>query len=365
MFLLVILALAHCSSANDAVENYLNQARTTGALDFTVQVCSSLGNCQPLATGLVVDNNWRGVYYNLCYDPKRCDKIPTVSEYQTLFGLTVSPSRTHLNLTYVANAPGPRIYLTTGPGTNSYQMVYLLNRELSFDVDLSTVGCGLNAAFFFVAMEADGGTKRYGYKGPVYGTGYCDAQLASTNKPTCHELDIIESNSLTTLLATHTCNASQYCEPTGCGFMPYPLGQTKFYGRGRTFTVDTTKPFTVVTRFVTVDGKDTGNLKEIQRFYKQNGRIIPNPTVGGNFNSVSDAYCRYYGLNNLGGISASMTQGLKKGMVLTMGLWGDLKNPDFMGWLDKPPYGPCPVYSNPNPRVTYGNIKYGPIGSTA
>lgn len=161
----------------------------------------------------------------------------------------------------------------------SYQMVYLLNRELSFDVDLSTVGCGLNAAFFFVAMEADGGTKRYGYKGPVYGTGYCDAQLASTNKPTCHELDIIESNSLTTLLATHTCNASQYCEPTGCGFMPYPLGQTKFYGRGRTFTVDTTKPFTVVTRFVTVDGKDTGNLKEIQRFYKQNGRIIPNPTV--------------------------------------------------------------------------------------
>lgn len=87
--------------------------------------------------------------------------------------------------------------------------------------------------------------------------------------------------------------------------------------------------------------------------------------VGGNFNSVSDAYCRYYGLNNLGGLSASMTQGLKKGMVLTMGLWGDLKNPDFMGWLDKPPYGPCPVYSNPNPRVTYGNIKYGPIGSTA
>lgn len=48
-----------------------------------------------------------------------------------------------------------------------------------------------------------------------------------------------------------------------------------------------------------------------------------------------------------------------------MGLWGDLKNPDFMGWLDKPPYGPCPVYSNPNPWVTYGNIKYGPIGSTA
>jgi hypothetical protein len=48
--------------------------------------------------------------------------------------------------------------------------------------------------------------------------------------------------------------------------------------------------------------------------------------VGGNFNSLSDAYCSYYGLNNIGGISASMTQGLKDGMVLTMGLWGDLNN---------------------------------------
>jgi hypothetical protein len=61
--------------------------------------------------------------------------------------------------------------------------------------------------------------------------------------------------------------------------MPYPLGKTNFYGRGSSYCVDTTKPFTVTTRFVTVDGKDTGNLKEIQRIYKQNGRTIPNPTV--------------------------------------------------------------------------------------
>jgi hypothetical protein len=161
----------------------------------------------------------------------------------------------------------------------SYQMVYLLNREISFDVDLSTVGCGLNAAFFFVGMDADGGKAKYGYKGPAYGTGYCDAQLAQTNKPNCYELDIIESNSLTTLLATHTCKGANNCEPTGCGFMPYPLGKTDFYGRGSSYCVDTTKPFTVTTRFVTVDGKDTGNLKEIQRIYKQNGRTIPNPTV--------------------------------------------------------------------------------------
>lgn len=33
-----------------------------------------------------------------------------------------------------------------------------------------------------------------------------------------------------------------------------------------------------------------------------------------------------------------MTQRLKNGMILTMGLWGDIKNHDFMGWIDKPPY---------------------------
>ena len=49
--------------------------RTTGALDFIVQICSSVNSCQPVTLGLVVDNNWRGVYYNLCYDPKKCDKV--------------------------------------------------------------------------------------------------------------------------------------------------------------------------------------------------------------------------------------------------------------------------------------------------
>jgi len=126
--------------------NPIVKDRTTGALDLIVQTCSRLNNCQPVTLGLVVDNNWRGVYYNLCYDPKKCDKvffkytisnlslsyhftnfknifvnqIPTVSEYKTLFGLTVSPSKTSLTLNYVAKAPGARIYLTTGPGTDRY-----------------------------------------------------------------------------------------------------------------------------------------------------------------------------------------------------------------------------------------------------
>nr|CAH0101933.1 unnamed protein product [Daphnia galeata] len=350
---LVFLAIAMCTmvvtaSAVANEENIaLNQTdRTTGALDFIVYVCNSLNNCSPLPTGLVVDNNWRGVFYNLCYDQKKCDKIFTKAEYETLFGATVSASKTHLTLKYVKPATGPRIYLTTGPGSNKYQMVYLLNRELSFDVDLSTVGCGFDASLFFVAMEEDGGMASNGYTGPVYGTGGCDAQLPVPGKPSCYELDIIESNSLTTMMVTHTCNGTNSCEPSGCAYLPYALGKKKFYGRGPSYCVDTTKPFTIVTRFVSDDGTDTGNLKEIQRFYKQNGRTISNPTVSGNFNSISDAYCAYYNLNNLGGISSSMSYGLKKGMVLTMGMAGYTDNPDAWGWLDKEPNGPCPIYKN-------------------
>jgi cellulose 1,4-beta-cellobiosidase len=52
------------------------------------------------------------------------------------------------------------------------------------------------------------------------------------------------------------------------------MGDQNFYGTG--MTVDTSKPFTIVTQFVTVDGTDTGALKQINRFYVQGGKVIPN-----------------------------------------------------------------------------------------
>jgi len=159
-------------------------------------------------------------------------------------------------------------------------MFYLLNNELSFDIDLSTVGCGLNTALYFSAMPRDGGIS-LGYKGPIYGTGYCDAQAAVPPfRPTCSEMDIWEANSLSTVYTTHGCNIdSTYCDPAGCGFNPYQLEEKMFYGRGIRYTIDTTKPYTVVTRFVAVDGAADGDLEEIQRFYIQNGKIIRNPIV--------------------------------------------------------------------------------------
>ena len=73
---------------------------------------------------------------------------------------------------------GSRFYLMNG--ASKYQMFTLMNNEFTFDVDLSTVDCGLNAALYFVAMDEDGGMKKYSSNkaGAKYGTGYCDAQCA-------------------------------------------------------------------------------------------------------------------------------------------------------------------------------------------
>merc|ERR1711957_1028177 len=69
---------------------------------------------------------------------------------------------------------------------------------------------------------------------------------------------------------------SGVCDKDGCDFNNYRMGDTSFYGQGPTFDVETTKPMTVVTQFLTHDGTDTGDLSEIRRFYVQDGRVIEN-----------------------------------------------------------------------------------------
>jgi len=167
-----------------------------------------------------------------------------------------------------------------------------------------------------------------------------------------------------------------------------------YLGNGGQFQVDTTKPFTVVTQFVTTDGTDNGDLQEIRRVYVQNGRTIPNSKVNfpgiKQFDSVSDSFCST--LKNLfgdkndfaakGGIK-KMGASLARGMVLVMSLWDD--HAAHMLWLDSnypttvPPSQPgiargnCSTSSGvpsqvesqyPNSNVIFSNIRSGDIGST-
>jgi len=317
-------------------------------------------------------------------------------------------------------------------------MFKLKNREFTFDVDISNLPCGLNGALYLVEMDADGGLSEYPLNkaGAKYGTGYCDAQCPHDIKfingeanilnwkpdPTnpnagtgmygscCAEMDIWESNSMATAVTPHVCTVKgqtrcsgtqcgdgtqRYdgvCDKDGCDFNSWRMGNHTFIGPG--MLVDTTKPFTVVTQFVTKDGTDNGPLSEIRRLYVQNGNVIPNSATSfsgiSNYSSISDNFCndqkKLFGDTNSfetrGGLSA-MGDALDRGMALVLSLWDDYAV--YMLWLDSfypttaPPSqpgisrGPCSIDSGrpqqvesqyPNSNVIYSNIKYGMIGST-
>ena len=72
---------------------------------------------------------------------------------------------------------GSRVYLLDEDDTN-YKMFNLLNKEFTFDIDMSTLPCGLNGALYFVEMSPDGGKSEFASNkaGSAYGTGYCDSQ---------------------------------------------------------------------------------------------------------------------------------------------------------------------------------------------
>lgn len=279
---------------------------------------------------------------------------------------------------------GSRLFLLNG---DEYHQFKLKNREFTFDVDVSTLPCGLNGALYFVEMDADGGTSRYpgNAAGAKYGTGYCDAQCphdikfisgeantldwdpSSANSGTgrygtcCIEMDIWESNSQAqavtphpcTVQGQHRCNGTEcggsgklryegVCDADGGDFNPYRFGDKTFYGKGPSFAVDSSKPMTVVTQFRTGDGTDTGDVTEIRRLFVQDGKVIPTrPVKVGDkeFDSITtafvDAQKAEFGDPNSfeqkGGMKA-VSGALERGVTLVMSLWDDYAV--SMLWLD-------------------------------
>lgn len=420
------------------------------------QICTAPGQCETQQTTVVLDANWRWLHttqgYTNCYsgntwdtticpDPVTCATNCALdgANYEGTYGVSTTDSS--LSIGFVTHGPystniGSRLYLMSSP--SEYQIFKLVNREFTFDVDVSNMPCGLNGALYFVEMQADGGMAKYptNKAGAAYGTGYCDAQCPhdlkfidgeantlqwtpDSNNPNagaglygtcCVEMDIWEANSAATAYTPHVCSVQgQYrcngtecgdgdnryggvCDKDGCDFNSYRMGNQNFYGKG--LTVDSTKPFTVVTQFITDDGTDTGNLAEIKRFYVQNGKTIPNSASNfPNFpadNSITDDFCnaqkQLFGDKNafegIGGLKV-MGGALSRGVVLVMSLWDDYAAD--MLWLDSNyptngttttpgvARGPCSATSGepsyvestyPNSAVKFMNIKWGAINST-
>ncbi|KAL4815875.1 putative 1,4-beta-D-glucan cellobiohydrolase A [Aspergillus spinulosporus] len=415
---------------------------------LTWQRCEASGSCTEVAGSVVLDSNWRWTHsvdgYTNCYtgnewdatlcpDNESCAQNCAIdgADYEGTYGITSNGDSLTLKFVTGSNV-GSRVYLLEDDET--YQTFNLLNNEFTFDVDVSNLPCGLNGALYFTSMDADGGMSKYeGNKaGAKYGTGYCDSQCPrdikfinglgnvegwepSDSDPNagvggmgtcCPEMDIWEANSISTAYTPHPCDnveqtmcegdscggtysADRYagtCDPDGCDFNSYRMGNTSFYGPGG--IVDTSSKFTVVTQFIA----DGGSLSEIKRFYVQNGEVIPNSESnisGVEGNSITSEFCTAqktaFGDQDIfaqhGGLSAMGDAA--SAMVLILSIWDD--HYASMMWLDSSyptdadpsqpgvARGTCEQgvgdpdvveSEHPDASVTFSNIKFGPIGST-
>jgi len=399
-------------------------------------------------TNCLVGGEWNPQY---CPDAETCSKTCALEgldldAYSQTYG--VDPITGGVKLHYIApeGAIASRVYLLEND--NSYRMFKLKNREITVTVDVSTLPCGLNGAIYFVEMPQNGGLDgNLNTAGAKYGTGYCDAQCPRGMKfvknladvedykkitvktpelkeiqvgpvgkygACCAEMDLYEANREASAYTAHPCKFEGVercvgeeecgnkdkgymsdCDKDGCAWNDYRNGNKHFFGNGPENAVDTSKPVTLVTQFITDDGTDAGDLKEIRRVWIQDGKVIDSAKAtniphGGD--SITDEYCDVaaktfnetsYTFPKNGGLK-SMGEALERGMVLTMSVWDDSLS--RMLWLDaakdvitedtKDPgviRGPCSFESgnakllhkeDKNAFVTFTDVKFGPIGST-
>eukprot|EP00931_Biecheleriopsis_adriatica_P023066 TRINITY_DN1465_c0_g1_i6.p1 TRINITY_DN1465_c0_g1~~TRINITY_DN1465_c0_g1_i6.p1 ORF type:complete len:457 (-),score=96.83 TRINITY_DN1465_c0_g1_i6:264-1634(-) len=412
---------------------------------IALQHCTAEGVCETEGASLVLDASWRWVHHKDGYEncfadgswhPDHCPDEDTCKQncalegvdatgYEKNYGVVKEPRESELpegvklNFMTEGGNVGSRLYVTDGEEPEKYKMFYLLGKEFSLDVDVSKLSCGMNGAVYFIEMDELGGKGQdYNEAGAKFGTGYCDAQCPNekfvwdTNKGICCvEMDIWEANKMATAYTPHPCstvgptkcegidcgygeNGERWkglCDKDGCDMNAYRMNATMFYGPGPDYELDSTKPMTVVTQFLT---DDQGNLSEIKRIYVQDGKVINHAetnirNVTGH-NSITDDFCSAQKTafsdidhhKEKGGLK-SMGEALKRGMVLSLSIWDDYSTQ--MRWLDSSfpadadrqspgvARGPCKGDENhpdhvrahfPDSYVAYSNIRYGPIGST-
>jgi hypothetical protein len=259
---------------------------------------------------------------------------------------------------------GSRLYLLDSTGER-YEYINFIGKEISYDLDVSQIPCGVNAALYSVEMPLDG----TGTEGAKCGTGYCDANY--TGGTGCAELDIQEANNQAMAITTHQCQfygqstTSLPCFADGCGFNTYRYGGRDFWGT----TIDPMQKMRVVTQVLGA----ASSIAEIRRKYVQKGKVIDNPTLVinnvGNFSSISDSFCKatdHY--TDVWGTQSTMGVSVARGHVLVFSLWDS----DDMGWLDADENGPCPARTPtseiesqyPNMTVTWSNLRFRDIDTT-
>ncbi len=266
---------------------------------LTTYACTGPGQCTSESSYITLDANWRWTHKagtstncytgdewdgGICPDPVTCAQNCALegADYRGTYGVDVQGDSVGITLVtkgqYDTNI-GARTYVMDSSST--YKLYKLKNREFAFDVDVSTLDCGINGALYFVDMDPDGGLSKYpnNKAGAAYGTGYCDAQCPHDDKfingeanivgwapdpggdpnsgdgkfgTCCTEMDVWEANSISSAVTPHMCTVNgQYrcngtecgddsagqrflgvCDKNGCDLNPFRGGNTAFYGPG-------------------------------------------------------------------------------------------------------------------------------------
>ncbi|KAK1977368.1 family 7 glycosyl hydrolase [Colletotrichum cereale] len=378
--------------------------------------CTTAGGCTEASNFIVLDSLAHNVYQEAngasCGswgNPPNATACPTkeacaencvqegLDDYSRM-GVTTAGSAMTMYLLKNGREVSPRVYLLDS-SKEKYEMMHLTGNEIAFDVDVSKLPCGMNSALYTSEMEADGGKSALNKGGAFHGTGYCDAQCYTTPfingeaniegyGACCNEMDIWESNSRAAHVAPHPCNQTGVylcegeacafegvCDKNGCAWNPYRVNTPETYGRGPEFKVDTTRPFTVITQF---PANEAGVLTEIHRLYIQDGRLVRSQVVNNpglpQVNYLNDEFCAATGSRRFTDLGAhqGMGESFDRGMVLAFSIWWDQGG--GMTWLDgAPDAGPCDategfpenvIKVEPNPVVTFSNLKWGELGST-
>jgi len=199
---------------------------------------------------------------------------------------------------------GPRFYLANSCvsafGPSVFSGVKLIGGSISFTVDISQIGCGLNAAFYLVGMPAASAGSNGDY--------YCDANAVGGTS--CSEMDLFEANRHAIQITPHRCSGSS-CDGNGCAKNTQSISNG--FGPASTYTINSLSPFTVKISFI--KGSDGKTLTGITSVISQGSK------------SITLTHGSECGTNYLSDMGTAITAG----MVPVWSYWSGNVN-----WLDSP-----------------------------
>ncbi|EOD22080.1 hypothetical protein EMIHUDRAFT_240500 [Emiliania huxleyi CCMP1516] len=194
----------------------------------------------------------------------------------------------------------------------SYLRLPLLNRRLAFEVDLSAVGCGCNAAVYLVAMPPRPGADA---------SMYCDIQ--GYDAEPCLEIDLLEANTKAVQAALHTTvgrgGRAGSCNQDGCvANAGNTAASAGLYGLHAP-RIDTARPFTVSATF------DEGGAFDVTLVQQQASLLFFDPAAV-NGSASPDGFPAPVPATD----RARTRAALSGGMTLVVSLW----SADDLSWLD-------------------------------